>query len=138
MDSTTETHPQRPRTPAHLLFVAIALVPAGCCNPWTEQPACEHPTTILQHPVGQNRMLVGGTATFSVQASGAEPLEYQWRFQGEPIEDGPRYTGTQTSNLTIHNVGVDVGGRYDVVVLGPCGTVTSEGGFLIAWVVDRP
>jgi hypothetical protein len=62
---------------------------------------------------------VGGTATFTVGAQGAEPITYQWRMNGTDI------AGATNSSLTLTNVSIASAGEYDVIVTNPAGTVTS-------------
>ena len=62
----------------------------------------------------------GGTAVFSVTASGAVPLSYQWRFNGTDI------TGAEARELTISHVKAADAGNYDVVVSNSLGSVTSD------------
>ncbi len=59
-------------------------------------------------------------AGFSVVASGAAPLSYQWRRSGVPI------SGATASSYTLNPTAVsDSGAQFDVVVSNPGGTTTS-------------
>ena len=57
-------------------------------------------------------------------ASGADPLSYQWRFNGNPLADGT------SSNLTIANAQISNEGRYSVDVSNQGGSVSSQNAFL--------
>jgi parallel beta-helix repeat protein len=62
----------------------------------------------------------GGSATFSVAASGSAPLTYQWQRNGQDI------AGATSATLTIGRVAVaDSGAQYRVVVTNSAGSVTS-------------
>lgn len=74
---------------------------------------------ITVQPVGMTAV-EGGTAVFSVTASGAVPLSYQWRFNGTDI------TGAEDRELTISDVEAADAGNYDVVVSNSLGSVTSD------------
>ena len=63
---------------------------------------------------------VGGSATFSVVASGPGTLTYQWRFNGAPI------TGATASSYSIASVQSANAGNYDVIVSNASGSVTSS------------
>jgi pectate lyase len=68
----------------------------------------------------------GQDITFSVVASGAEPLSYQWRFNtNSPI------AGATNWNLTLANVGPGDAGGYSVVISNFVGSVTSAVATLI-------
>ncbi|MEM7165378.1 MAG: immunoglobulin domain-containing protein [Planctomycetota bacterium] len=67
----------------------------------------------------------GGSASFSVMASGSAPLSYQWRKNGMNI---PGATG---ASLTINPAGTGDAGTYDVVVSNDCGSATSSGAVLV-------
>jgi hypothetical protein len=43
-------------------------------------------------------------------------LRFRWRLDGSPIQDGPHFTGTATTNLTISPVQQGHAGRYDAIV----------------------
>ena len=60
-------------------------------------------------------------ASFSVLASGDEPLSYQWRRDGVEL---PGETSA-TLNMVATDVALDDGAVFDVVVSNPYGTVTS-------------
>ena len=63
---------------------------------------------------------IGAQARFSVLADGAQPIAYQWRF------DGTDLGGANGPELIIFNVGEASAGNYDVVISNGEGTVTSE------------
>jgi DNA/RNA endonuclease G (NUC1) len=75
-------------------------------------------------PVAQNSA-VNGAATFSVVASGAAPLAYQWQ-----KDDGP-IVGATNSSLVISNVQASDAGAYDVVVSNSVGSVVSAAANLV-------
>ncbi len=74
----------------------------------------------------------GGTATFTVSATGAGPLTYQWRKGINNLSNGTNGNGTtvagvNTVTLTLTNVHTaDAGGNYNVIVSNACGSVTSN------------
>jgi hypothetical protein len=62
----------------------------------------------------------GGSAGFSVVASGTAPLSYQWRKDGTPI------SGATNSTYTVSSATVINAGNYTVVVNNGAGSVTSN------------
>ncbi len=60
----------------------------------------------------------------SVSASGAGPLQYQWR------HDGAIVPGATNNILVLPNVQLDQAGSYDVVVFNPIGAVLSSNAVL--------
>ncbi len=76
------------------------------------------PPQIFQQPQSF-AATIGGTATFTAGAQGAEPITYQWRMNGTNI------AGATNSSLTLTNVTFETAGEYDVVITNPAGTVTS-------------
>jgi len=62
----------------------------------------------------------GAEVVFSIQATGTEPLNYQWR------KDGTEIPGANAASLIIPGVSGDNAGRYGVVVSNSCGQVVSD------------
>jgi len=92
---------------------ATLTVTAGAQAPSiTQQPADESVTT-------------GQTATFTVVASGAVPLAYQWQKNGSNIS-----AATSASYTTPATVLADSGSRFQVVVSNSVGNVTSTAALL--------
>src|SRR5207245_43371 len=77
------------------------------------------PPAITSQPQSQS-VPDGGTATFSVTASGSNPLSYQWQFNGVGI------TGGTDSSLIISGVTTNDVGAYSVVVSNSLGSVLSS------------
>ena len=67
----------------------------------------------------------GDTATFSVQAGGAAPLEFRWRKDGRYVSDDPRTTGSRNSSLRVANVRAYDAGSYSVEVRNAQGRAVS-------------
>lgn len=63
---------------------------------------------------------VGQIAAFSVTATGATPLNYQWHFNNAPISGATSNTHSISSVTTAH------AGAYHVVVSNSAGSVTSD------------
>ena len=76
-------------------------------------------------PVSQTK-LVGETATFTVAASGATALSYQWKTNGVNVPNGGTISGATTSTLTLANVQKSQQGIYTVDVTDTAGTLTAS------------
>ena len=76
------------------------------------------------------------SVTFSVSATGAPTLSYQWRFNGSNI------SGMTASSYTRINAQVSDIGNYSVVITNSVGSVTSEDAFLtvngIPFILSQP
>jgi hypothetical protein len=90
------------------------------------------PSGITRQPASVSAC-AGDTAAFSVvvNGGGGGDVGYQWRFNGEPITDGPSpgggtYQGASTLQLQIIGVGAADSGVYDVAATNTCGTLTSN------------
>jgi sugar lactone lactonase YvrE len=66
----------------------------------------------------------GGSATFTVNATGAGTLTYQWNFNGTPI------VGATSSSYTVTNAQAGTAGQYTVTVTNAQGSSTSTAGTL--------
>ena len=88
----------------------------------------ENPTkgpVITQLPLSQTNV-VGSSVTFSVIATGAPPVSYQWRFNLTNI-----LSGATNATYTVFNAQAHDAGAYDVVVANASGSVTSSSAGLI-------
>ena len=63
-------------------------------------------------------------AIFNVAVSGAEPLSYQWNFNGTNI------TGATDTTLTLANVQLSQAGSYAVLVTNSYGLILSSNAVL--------
>jgi len=77
------------------------------------------PPLITTQPANQV-VTVGGTASFSVTASGTLPLSYQWNF------DGTNLVGATNIVLTLVNVQLSQAGNYTVLVTNSYGSILSS------------
>ena len=85
---------------------------------WTFTSPSVKPT-ITKQPQNQS-VVVGRSASFSVTATGAPPLSYQWRFKGADL------SGATDPTLTLTDVQLDDAGDYTVVVTNALGSTTSQ------------
>lgn len=79
---------------------------------------------ISSQPVGRHTN-EGATVTFAVNAGGAEPLSYQWQFNGAALSDGGTVSGATTALLSLQNVTAARAGNYTVEISNAAGVVTS-------------
>jgi hypothetical protein len=100
----------------------IRSVGAGGDSAWT--PVATLYATIAMPPADVS-VTIGETATFSVTATGAAPLFYQWRRGGTEIPGA-----TNAVYATPATVQADDGTVFSVTVSNTLGTVTSEGAVL--------
>jgi pectate lyase len=81
--------------------------------------------SITTQPQDQTSILPGATATFSVAASGSDPLNYQWYYNTNTL-----LANATDSILTITNVQPGNAGSYSVTVSNLAGGVISSNAFL--------
>lgn len=87
-------------------------------------PGDRTPPVVTTQP--ESRFVEGGTTvTFTVGATGSD-LTYQWRRNGQPLVEGARIGGTQTTTLAINGAGPTDDGEYTVLVSDGLGVVSSE------------
>ncbi len=87
-----------------------------------------NPTVIVTQPANVTEC-AGVNASFAVSATGSN-LSYQWTFNGLPVSDTGRYTGSVTSTLSITNIDAEYAGIYQCQVNGSCGNINTEPAFL--------
>ena len=73
----------------------------------------------ITQPPAATTVLVGGTAQFSVVATGQAPLTYHWQFNGTNLP------GATNAALMLTNVQTGMGGNYTVRVSNGLGSVVS-------------
>jgi hypothetical protein len=83
---------------------------------------------ITSQPASEG-VLLGDNATFTVIAAGTTPA-YRWSFNGTPLSDNARISGSSTPNLVISNVQSSDVGRYVVKVNNLLSTASSQPAFL--------
>jgi alpha-tubulin suppressor-like RCC1 family protein len=88
---------------------------------------------ISQQPVSQIA-IAGSNTAFTVTATGSQLLSYAWYFNGTPLPDGSRITGSASPALSISNVQPSDAGNYFLVVTNPVGSVTSSVAQVTVWV----
>jgi hypothetical protein len=84
----------------------------------TGQSSTAQAPAITSQPIGQS-ISAGGSASFSVSASGSGSLAYQWR------KDGAAISGATGATFTIASAHSSDAGAYSVVVTNAAGAVTS-------------
>lgn len=87
----------------------------------------DEPPYIVAQPQSQS-VDAGSNVTLRVQAGGALPLFYQWRFENAEL------TGENSKELTLVNVQMSHAGSYAVVITNTGGAITSA----VANVIVRP
>ena len=78
------------------------------------------PPRILSQPKDYSICSGNSNIILSVEASGAQPLFYQWRFNGKDLPDNIG------SSISLINVNQSKTGNYDVIVSNQCGSITSK------------
>ncbi|PYL00207.1 MAG: hypothetical protein DME19_05930 [Verrucomicrobia bacterium] len=86
-------------------------------------PQTNAPPQILVQPVSQI-VSAGANVTFSVTATGSQPLHYQWQMNGTDL------TGATAATLSLQNVQSSDIGIYSVVVSNFVDSVMSDPAFL--------
>ena len=87
---------------------------------------------ITTHPQLLNDAVPGETLTFSIQATGGEPLSYQWQHKTEGGSgewqscDVEKFPGANSSTVTIPSVQKSNEGSYRCTVSDCAGSQTSE------------
>lgn len=93
------------------------------------------PPSIGTQPQPQNAT-IGGSASFSVAASGTAPFGYRWLKNNVTVTNGVKFSGATTSTLGIATIAARDAGNYSVVVTNLAGSVTSSPAALV--IVSSP
>lgn len=104
-------------------YIKTNSIPVGADRGWVDLvtilPAQYTAPSITAHPQPQV-VIPGGTAAFSVTATGTTPLAYQWLKNSLALADATNAT------LNLTNVQLADAGNYSVLVTNLCGAVTSQ------------
>ncbi len=82
------------------------------------------PPAILAQPTNLT-VFVGSNAAFSATVLTYSPAGYRWYFNGTPLADDGRVTGSGTTNLTIADVETNDAGPYQLVATNDYGSAGS-------------
>ena len=105
---------------------------AKCHMVHTVFPHPDEPPRITVHPQKLKNMVPSKPLTFTVQATGTEPLSYQWEIKtqngnGEWLScDVESFPGANSSTLTIPSVQKSNEGSYRCTVSNCAGSESSE------------
>jgi uncharacterized delta-60 repeat protein len=113
--------------PTNFPIRARGFVSGGADNgsSWFSETMLGSAPLITQQPASRTNAL-GSTATFTVQASGSQPMFFHWRKNTTALTDIGNISGSQTATLTLSNVSGADFGAYSVVVSNLLGVVTSQ------------
>ncbi|HWH68101.1 MAG TPA: LamG-like jellyroll fold domain-containing protein, partial [Candidatus Sulfotelmatobacter sp.] len=101
-------------------YVLVATGPYGTTT--TTPASLKVVAALVTQPLfpASARLYPGGTARFSIQATGTQPLTYQWRKNGSAI------AGATTNSLVLGPVSNADAANYDVVITTPYGSVSQS------------
>ncbi len=83
-----------------------------------------NPPVIVTSPQDRS-VVISAAATFTVTASGANPLGYQWTFNGTNLSDNLQLSGTHSNQLYLVAATTNNTGPYRAVVTNMYGAATS-------------
>lgn len=137
-DGDGATNGQELGDPAGSWVVGNADPPGPVFNPGdaASHPAAT-PPVITTQPVSQS-VPAGTNVTFTVVATGSEPLTYQWQKDGSNLSDGGRISGATTSTLTLTDVTEADAGSYVVIVSSGTESTTSTPAVLTVTSAEQP
>jgi hypothetical protein len=95
------------------------------------------PPQFAVQPANQ-AVLIGSNAAFNVTVTGMSPISYQWYFNGSPLFDDGRISGSATPSLSISNVQSSDAGVYRVMASNFVSTAMSSPATLTALTTPGP
>ncbi len=120
----------------------------GCCNKKQTNTASifwPTPMSITKHPTNVS-VSPGASASFTVAATGSQPITYQWYKICQPktgayqtVVDGGRFSGAKTPTLTINPVSTaDCLCSFYCEISGPCGYQNTKSAVLSCGCTSPP
>jgi subtilisin-like proprotein convertase family protein len=101
------------------LYSAVVSNPFGSVTSALAALSVLQPPLITQQPLSL-ALTNGQSASFTLSATGTEPLAYQWYFQGAPV------SGATALTFSVDDVQPTNAGHYFAVVTNVAGAVTSQ------------
>jgi hypothetical protein len=89
-----------------------------------------NPPLITSQPTNRT-IAVGGSASFTVVATGTGPLAYQWKKGTATVANGAGISGASTPTLTITGAQLAQAGDYTVIITNSVGSATSSPAVLV-------
>jgi hypothetical protein len=84
------------------------------------------------------RFATGATVVLAVEATGSDPLHFQWRRNGEDLSDDAVLSGTRGDMLLFEGIRLEDTGSYEVAVSNPGGTAVSALAFVEVFIPPPP
>ena len=111
------------RTPDFLGLAFFVVVMAGCGGGITTTggPTMNQSPPVITAQPGNVTVMPGATATFSVTASGTQPITFQWQRNGAAISGATSSSYTTPATTTSDN-----GATFQVVAMNAVGSETSN------------
>lgn len=109
-----------------VIVAALGLIVSGCDTNHSGPPR------IVFQPANQIAS-VGESTVFGVTVHGQQPLQFQWRKNGQEL-----YAATYPNYSTGPVTAADNGAKYDVVITNSLGSVTSSAATLTVRVPPAP
>jgi Concanavalin A-like lectin/glucanases superfamily/Immunoglobulin domain/Immunoglobulin I-set domain/Cohesin domain len=91
------------------------------------------PPGITSQPVSQ-AIVQGSSVTFTVTATGTQPLSYHWQKNGVNLADNANVTGSLSNQLVLASVSTSDAGSYSVVVANVADSLGSSNAVLTVMV----
>ena len=107
----------------------IQFIIRGCLSCFLSLIFSAKPPKITSQPTSQKDAIPGKAVAFSVQATGMEPLGYQWQwkpFGKKDEEDGWQNLSGEGSKFQVRSVKASNAGYYRCVVSNSAGSETSQ------------
>ena len=90
------------------------------------------PPVIISQPDDQSGIVTGNVIIFMVVVIGTE-LVYQWRKDGNDLNEDSTYVGVNTLTLIVLNVTMGEVGDYSCFISNDVGNITSNTAELMLW-----
>lgn len=100
----------------------------------TENPEAPR---LAAHP-GSKMVIAGSDTRFSCAVEGTEAVTFRWQRDGEPVVDGRRVSGAETSTLTLYHLEPSDNGTYRCIARNASGETASGPGILRVVVPEDP